>query len=400
MMHGVTIVARLGLALMLLFITTQTARGDAPVHYEIAPLTDVQAKTYDLDTSFYKKTIAVQDILIATSDRVADHALSEAAYLFDMIMQRIKPEIAQRVRDQGVLCILIGHKELTSELPQFGTDKTGEALDFYNWRARGFLRRVKGRPVVLFSEEDVLEYEGGMQIESILIHEFGHVIHGAGFDETLQKRLTKTFEEAKAKGLWNDGRAAQRFRRVNGEGPVRLFDALAKAFPDESPELIRKCLDGGDILVNGEPTNADVKVTGEDKVLIVFGGPKQCYAGKNRAEYWAEGVQCWYDTNRTMDHDHNHIHTREQLIEYDPGLAALCRDVLGDSDWRFVSPRQRAGEGHLGGFDPEASPKVNDLPHIQEAALDYYDNYWQQYWQRLYDKHNLKRPTAASEPQK
>jgi len=226
-----------------------------------------------------------------------------------------------------------------------------------------------------------------MQLESILIHEFGHVIHGAGFDEEQQKRLTDTFQQAKEKGLWNDGRAAQRFRRVKSATPVSLLDALVKSFPDQSPELIAKCLDCGDILVGGKPTDSKVKVTAEDKVLIVFGGEKECYAGKNRAEYWAEGVQNWYDTNRTMDHDHNHIHTRKQLKEYDPGLAKLCGEVLGDSPWRFVSPRQRGGREHLVGFDPATAPKVEDLDHIKDAANDYYDTYWKDYWQRLADKH-------------
>lgn len=167
-------------------------------------------------------------------------------------------------------------------------------------------------------------------------------------------------------------------------------DALIKWFPDQSPDLLTKCLDGGDILVNGKSTNSKVKVTGKDKVLIMFGGEKRCYAARNRAEYWAEGVQCWYDTNRTMDHDHNHIHTRKQLIEYDPPLAQLCRDVLGESDWRFVSPRKRAGQGHLKEFDPAKSPKVVDPVHIETAAYDYYDKYWKDYWQRLKDKHGIK----------
>jgi len=364
---------------------------------DIKPLTDAQAKEYDLDAGFYKKCTMVQGILIATSQRVSDLAHREAAYQFDMIMKRIDPKVAQRVRDRKVLCLLIGHQELTSELPQFGTDKTGKELDFYNWRSRGFLSWKGGRPTVVFAEEDVLEYEGGMQIESILIHEFGHVIHGAGFDKELQDRLSETFEQAKAKGLWNDGRAAQRFRRVKSEKPVSLFDALVTAFPEESPKLIKKCLDGGDVLVNGKPTDSKVKVTKQDKVLIVFGGEKQCYAGKNRSEYWAEGVQNWYDTNRTMDHDHNHIHTREQLKAYDPGLAKLCEDVLGDSPWRFVSPRERAGSGHLKDFDPAKAPKVVDPEHIEQAAYDYYDKYWKDYWQRLYDKYGIA-VAAADEP--
>jgi hypothetical protein len=133
-------------------------------------------------------------------------------------------------------------------------------------------------------------------------------------------------------------------------------------------------------------------VTKADKVLVVFGGPKQCYAATNPAEYWAEGVQDWFDTNRTMDHDHSLLRTRDQLKAYDPPLAALCAEVLGDTPWRFVSPRQRAGQGHLAGYDPTTAPKVAKLPHIDAAAQDYYDTYWKDYWQRLHAKHD--RPAA------
>lgn len=366
--------------------------------YSVVPLSEELAAEYDLDRSFYHKATQVEGILIATSERVSDLTHLEAAYQFGMIMQRITPAIAQRIREKKVLCLLIGHTELTSQLPQFHSEKTGKELDFYNWRSRGFLTHRNGRPTVVFAEEDVLEYEGGMQLESILIHEFGHVIHGAGFDQGLQDRLTECFRKAGENGIWNDGRAAQRFRRIRSSTPVRLFDALVEWFPEQSPALIQASLNGGDILVNGKPANSEIRVTRDDKVLIVFGGPKQCYAAKNRAEYWAEGVQCWYDTNRTMDHDHNHIHTREQLIRYDPPLAQLCRDVLGDSDWRFVSPRQRAGKAHLKNFDPAKSPRVVDPVHIENAAYDYYDNYWKDYWSRLYMKHSISAHPVPPSP--
>jgi hypothetical protein len=358
--------------------------------FEVKPLGEGQAAEYKLDPGFYQKGALVQDILIATSKRVSDHTILEAAYQFDRVMNTIKPEVARRIRDSKVLCVLVAHNELTSDVPQFKSKETGRELDFYNWRQRGFLTRVDGRSTVLFAEEDVMEYEGGMQIESILIHEFGHVIHGAGFDKDQQRKLTEAFEQAKAKGLWNDGKAAQRFRRVKGDEPVLLLDALVKAFPKQSPELLKRCLDGGDILVNEKPTDSAVKVTGKDKVLIVFGGEKQCYAGKNKAEYFAEGVQCWFDTNRTMDHDHNHIHTREQLKAYDVGLARLCEEVLGDTEWRFVSPRARAGKEHLTGYDPAKAPVVVDADFIDAAAQDYYDEYWADYWQRLRDKYPAK----------
>ncbi len=365
------------------------ALAGAAFAHEVRPIDEATASEYGLDRAFFKKGTMVQDILIATSERVSDHAHLETAYLFDHLTSVIKPPIAKRIRDGRVLCILVGHDELTSDIPQFKSDKTGKELDFYNWRSRGFLTRVDDRPVVLFSEEDVLEYEGGMRDESILIHEFGHVIHRPGFDERLDEELMETWEAAKKAGLWNDGRAAQRFRRVKGDQPVLLLDALAKAFPKESPELLRKCLDGGDILVNGRPADSKVKVTGDDKVLIVFGGPKDCYAAKNRGEYFAEIVQAWFDTNRTMDHDHNHIHTREQLIAYDPGATSFLRKIFDETDWRFVSPRERAGEDHLKDYDPATAPVVEQPDFIKEAANDYYDDYWADYWQRLRDKHGI-----------
>ena len=374
-----------------LALLTSTTCLAAQSAYQVKPLTEAQAREYKLDTGFYKKATVVQDILIATSAKVADLTHKETAYQFDMLMRSIKPEIAEQIRKKRVLCLLIGHDELTSQLPQFTTDKKGKELDFYNWRQRGFLKHIGRRPTVVFAEEDVMEYDGGMKLESILIHEFGHVVHGAGFDAALQERLTATFDNVKKTGIWNDGRAAQRYRRIKSEEAVSLFAALKKSFPDESPKLIRKCLNGGDILVNGKKTTAKVKVNKDDKVLIYFGGPKQCYAAKNRAEYWAEIFQCWYNTNRTMDHDHNHIHTREQLIQYDPLGAKLCEDVLGKPEWRFVSPRERAGKGHLKNFDSTKGPKVIDPPHIEKAAYDYYDKYWKDYWQRLYDKHGIKR---------
>ena len=382
------------LAALLLIVGSAATHAAAPA-FEIKPVSDELAKEYTLDKAFYKKCTLVHNILIATSDKVSDYTHREAAHLFDAMMSDVKPAIAQRVRDRKVLCIIAGHDELVSDVPQFRSDKTGKELDFYNWRNRGFLNMNKnGHPTVFFAEEDVMEYEGGMQLESILIHEFGHVIDGAGFDDELRKRLTEAYTNARNKKLWNDGYAAQKFRRIKSQTPVPLYDALVKAFPAQKPELIKACLDGGDILVNGKPTDSKVLVTSKDKVLIVFGGTKDCYHTVSRAEYWAEGFQTWYDTNRTMDHDHNHIHTRAQLKEYDPMFARLLEDVLGDSTWRFVSPRSRAGKDHLTGYDPGKAPVVVELEHIDEAAQDYYDKYWSGYWKRLRQKHGF--PEQAS----
>ena len=113
--------------------------------FTVRPLSDEQATEYNLSTAFYRKGTMAEGILIATSDRVSDVAHQEAAYQFSMIMRSISSPIAQSIREKKVLCILIGHDELTSQLPQFASDKTGRELDFYNWRSRGFLTHKNGR---------------------------------------------------------------------------------------------------------------------------------------------------------------------------------------------------------------------------------------------------------------
>ena len=81
------------------------------------------------------------------------------------------------------------------------------------------------------------------------------------------------------------------------------------------------------------------------------------YAITNRAEYWAEGTQSWFDTNRANDDQHNHVDTRDKLKEYDPALAALLTEVYGDRDWRYTQAVTRTHLAYLQGFNPENSPK-------------------------------------------
>ncbi|MDF1740778.1 MAG: hypothetical protein P1U86_16580 [Verrucomicrobiales bacterium] len=96
---------------------------------------------------------------------------------------------------------------------------------------------------------------------------------------------------------------------------------------------------------------------------------KSKYAGTNPSEYWAEGVQSWFDTNRENDHDHNHVNTREELLEHDPGLAALVESIFGDSPWRYRNPKLRKEPGHLASLDRAAAP-VFAWPPDLEAAYD------------------------------
>jgi len=71
---------------------------------------------------------------------------------------------------------------------------------------------------------------------------------------------------------------------------------------------------------------------------------KNTYAATNIDEYWAEGVQDWFDANlkaKPANGIHNEIGTRIELKKYDPGLAALLEKVFGDDEWRWKPPTKK-----------------------------------------------------------
>lgn len=88
------------------------------------------------------------------------------------------------------------------------------------------------------------------------------------------------------------------------------------------------------------------------------------YAATSVEEYWAEGVQDWFDDNRENDALHNHVNTRVELKAYDPALAELCARVFGDGPWRYLKPSRRpeADRAHLAGYDPAQAPRFRWRP--------------------------------------
>ena len=93
------------------------------------------------------------------------------------------------------------------------------------------------------------------------------------------------------------------------------------------------------------------------------------YAATNHHEYFAEGVQSWFDNNRVNDHDHNHVHLRSQLLEYDPGLAAMCREVFGDTELKYTKPTTRL-TGHMAGYDPAQAPRFTWPERLTAAKAE------------------------------
>lgn len=79
---------------------------------------------------------------------------------------------------------------------------------------------------------------------------------------------------------------------------------------------------------------------------------KDTYAASNHSEYWAEGVQSYYDCNNPPNKGvHNDINTREKLQKYDPALYELIDETFGQNPWRYVRYDKR-------------NPQAKELPAI------------------------------------
>lgn len=92
------------------------------------------------------------------------------------------------------------------------------------------------------------------------------------------------------------------------------------------------------------------------------------YASTNRAEYWAEGVQSYFDDNRENDHDHNHVNTRKELEEYDIRLFELIDDVFKKSDWKFRHVKDRSFQVHLRTLKGQKLPRFSFPARLKEEA--------------------------------
>ena len=59
------------------------------------------------------------------------------------------------------------------------------------------------------------------------------------------------------------------------------------------------------------------------------------YAATNVAEYWAEGVQTWFNVNAEVpvpDGKHNQVNTREELRTYDKGLSDILSEFFPETE--------------------------------------------------------------------
>ncbi len=245
--------------------------------------------------AFYTQRVSAGGFPIVASAKVNPYALEEAAYLVDLMLAK-RPDVRAAMIQSGARLCVLAHNEFTTDQPEFA--------------------RLADQPVKMFPG-----------------------ITG------------KDYWDARARGLGGSERdplcscAEENLLGYPGD-PYSAECILIH-------ELAHNIHLRG--LVNVDPT-FDGRLKAAYKEAMAAGLWKGKYASVNHHEYFAEGVQSWFDNNREDDHDHNHVNTREELLEYDPRLAEICREVFGDTELRYTKPATRL-HGHLQGYDPAKAPR-------------------------------------------
>ncbi len=245
--------------------------------------------------AFYTQRVEANGFPIVASAKVHPYALKEAAYLVNLMLEK-RPEVRLAMIKSGARLSILAWNEYTTDQPEW----------------------------VWLAQEPVAGFPG---------------ISG------------KDFFDARARGM--GGSETDPFCSCGEENllcypgdPYSTENILIHEFAHNIH------LRG---MVNVDPT-FDPRLESAYKAAMKEGLWKGKYASVNHHEYFAEGVQSWFDNNRENDHDHNHVNTREELFQYDPRLASLCKEVFGNTELKYTKPQSRLTD-HLAGYDPATAPQ-------------------------------------------
>ncbi|MBI1371859.1 MAG: hypothetical protein GC159_03745 [Phycisphaera sp.] len=257
--------------------------------------------------AFYTQVIHAKGFPIVASANVNPFALKEAEYILEKMLGS-RPDVREAMIKSGARLCIVAHNELTTDLP-----------------------------------------------------EWAHLAQGWPPDKNMRTISAKTYWDVRGRGM--------------GGSQTDPYCICAEenilGFPGDPYEkeciLIHEFAHSIHLrgMVNVDPTFDDRLKETYDKAMAA-GLWKGKYASVNHHEYFAEGVQSWFDDNRENDHDHNWVNTRVELIEYDPGLAAMCKEVFGETKFSYSKPATRL-VGHLTGYDPSKAPQYKLPERLEEA---------------------------------
>lgn len=254
---------------------------------------------------FYSQRSEACGIPIVASAAVNPFAIKEAAYLVKLMLAK-RPDVAKAMSQSGSRLCILAHNEFTTDQPEFAR----------------------------LADRSPREFRG---------------IPG------------KDYWDARARGMGGSTRdpfcSCAEENLLSYPGDPYFSECI----------LIHEIAHNIHLrgMVNVDPT-FDGRLKAAYQAAMSNGLWRGKYASVNYHEYFAEGVQSWFDNNREPDHDHNHVNTRKELQEYDPRLAKLCEEVFGDTELRYTKPVTRLS-GHLEGYDPKKAPRFVWPKRLNEA---------------------------------
>ncbi len=205
---------------------------------------------------FYTQRIEAGGFPIVASSKVNPYALKEAAYLVDLMLTN-RPDVRNAMIKSGARLSILAWNEFTTDQPE------------WKWLAKD---KVPGFTSI----------------------------------------APKDYRDARARGMGGSGTdpfcscAEENLLGYKGD-PYSTENILIH-------ELAHNIHLRG--MANVDP-GFDGRVKASYDTAMKAGLWKGKYASVNHHEYFAEGVQSWFDNNRENDHDHNHVNTRAELIDYD-----------------------------------------------------------------------------------
>jgi len=184
---------------------------------------------------YYAKYLDADGLYVVASQNVADSALTKTAEIMRMMLAK-RPDVRDYMVKKGCYTMILGRDEQVMDLPEYAFMRTSQdSIDYWNRRARGFGGAPQGDFTASFGEENVLALPTDRYVgESIMVHEFSHVIHTVGIcgvEPGFDKRLEACMENARKQGLWGGTYALSDNYEYFAEGVQSFFDCNRAAQP-------------------------------------------------------------------------------------------------------------------------------------------------------------------------
>ncbi|MBG99885.1 MAG: hypothetical protein CMN58_06030 [Solibacterales bacterium] len=211
-----------------------------------AKVTRVPGKTaskFDIDTRWYKKYAAVKGIPIVASRKVSDRALLKSVGIMNQVLFGNRFKIAPHLIKYRAKMAIVARGQHFSNMPEISSKSYDHAAGL---ACCGYLRwNQKSNSWKRYYQTGFTRETNALQLpyprdkwgpgNSVLIHEFAHVIHESVFENVyskISKLITRAYNTAKKKGLWKGAYAMTNKYEYFAEGSERWFNVKTREGED------------------------------------------------------------------------------------------------------------------------------------------------------------------------